>query len=141
MAGVVFFLAFVYPTRGICKTKRLLFFFSLFFMYLQDDEINLDSDEDEDDAPARPKRKRIPKKCPITQMAMEDPYETPCGHIFSKLGLFSMLKKKQVIECPQSGCLGKNVRKSTIKMVDAHQQDKAKSQFMETFFGASQASQ
>ena len=48
-------------------------------------------------------------------MAMDNPYVTPCGHIFSKLGLYALLKKKQVIECPRLGCRGKNVRKSTIK--------------------------
>ena len=110
--------AFLYPSRGIVESKRLMFF-SLLLFYLQDDEINLDSDlEDEDDVhflPARATRKRLPKKCPITQMAMDNPYVTPCGHIFSKLGLYCMLKKKQVIECPRCGCPGTNVRKSTIK--------------------------
>ena len=104
-----------------------------------DDAVNLDSDEESDsDQPAhRPAKKRVPKKCPLTMQAMNEPYETPCGHVFSKAGLLQYLKSNQG-KCPTAGCTGKSVTKKSIKPVTEFEQDKAQSQFMEKMFGASQ---
>ena len=105
----------------------------------EDDEINLDSD-DEDVGPARPKKRRIPVKCPLTMAPMLNPYETPCGHIFSKAGLDQYLKSRkngQPTKCPQAACKQIGVTmKSILPVKDVAEE--AKSQFMESFFGASQ---
>ena len=68
---------------------------------------------------------------------MVNPYETLCGHIFSKEGLDYFIQKKKTFNCPQAGCKRKNMTKNSIKPVEQHD-DNAKSQFMETFFGSSQ---
>mmetsp|Transcript_17865 Transcript_17865/g.24807 ORF Transcript_17865/g.24807 Transcript_17865/m.24807 type:complete len:279 (+) Transcript_17865:13-849(+) len=49
-------------------------------------------------------------KCPITE-AMKN---VPCGHTYSKDGIFGLLKKQSTINCPVSGCAAQ-VRQRTLE--------------------------
>jgi hypothetical protein len=99
-----------------------------------DAPVNLDSDDESGGANSRPKRIRIPEKCPLTMQPMSNPYTTPCGHIFSKEGLDSWLKSKKNT-CPQAACARKGVTKNSIKPVeDSFEKKKSRKFFFCSLF-------
>ena len=99
--------------------------------------IDLDSDGEMDEDELDRHRNKIPKTCPISFQPMKDPVQFQrCGHIFSREGIMTMLKKNATIMCP-GGCQ-KKVKKNELRPVqnEAAKRLKARRQFNESFLGS-----
>ena len=104
--------------------------------------VDLEASDGEDDTGAGPserprkRRKRVPKKCLITQKDMKDPYYLePCGHIFSKEGLLAAFKGSKK-GCPQAGCANKHAGRKDMVQCEETRDREEEAKLRESFMGS-----
>jgi hypothetical protein len=67
-----------------------------------------------DDEELRIEEETISLRCPITRQKMVEPMKSKvCGHVYSKIGIFSLLKGKRNVKCPIAGC-NKQISKGSL---------------------------
>uniref|UniRef100_A0A7S2RVG8 SP-RING-type domain-containing protein n=1 Tax=Mucochytrium quahogii TaxID=96639 RepID=A0A7S2RVG8_9STRA len=70
------------------------------------EELQVNEEDDDEDIQEVGAQSRVPLKCPITQLDLENPYKcSKCGHYLSKMGVDHLFKKKNSAKCPIGGCM------------------------------------